>query len=84
MDKLHYQQFSMSYGTYDDNGNIQRVLNGVGNSYNAVSNVLKEEKSPFFDFDNVQVKEEYAIPSVMRTRAPTSPALTPVSLWTAR
>ncbi|HIZ83063.1 MAG TPA: DUF5018 domain-containing protein [Firmicutes bacterium] len=57
MDKLHYQQFSMSYGTYDDNGNIQRVLNGVGNSYNAVSNVLKEENSPFFDFDNVQVKE---------------------------
>lgn len=56
-DGLHYQQFSMSYGTYDNNGNINRVLNGVGTSYNDVNTVLEAEESPFYDVDRHQVSE---------------------------
>lgn len=56
MDGTYYQQFSLSYGTYTNTGAVNRVTNGVGNSFSAVNNALRDEKSPFYDLDSSQIK----------------------------
>ena len=57
MDGTHYQQFAFSYGTYTDNGSVNRVINGVGMALNALNDALKADNSPFYDPGTMQMKE---------------------------
>lgn len=55
MGDLYYQQFSMSYGTYNATGGTARVANGVGTSYNTINAALKAANSPFYDLNSNQI-----------------------------
>lgn len=58
MDGVQYQQFSMSYGMYNpSNGQKSRTVNGIGQSFSSVDNVLRDEESPFFDKDMNQTSQ---------------------------
>ena len=56
-DGTQYQQFSMSYARMDSAGNKSRHMNGVGTSFSAVNNQLRDEKSPFYNEDMAQVDQ---------------------------